>query len=347
MRRFRSALLLFLVPALLVVGAYTAYWYWAAGQTRQTVQGWVEARRVEGFKIGWSHYAIDGFPFSLRIAFDKPVFGRSGSDPGYEARAPALVATARPWALRRWRIAAVSGATLAVDPGQARPAVKIQASSLEAQIAPAAGTATEPRGTAVALAADGVTVDAGTEVAIGHATVLAVLPQGAVPSHLDTWATARAAVSRVTLPLAVEPLGRTIDHLAAQLAIKGTIPGGPQRRALDAWRQDGGTLEVEALRLDWGKLALDATGTLALDGALQPEGALTAHIHGYGEVVDALVAAGSLKSGDGAIAKLALGLLAKPGADGTPQITAPLRLQEGQLFLGPARLARLPVFTWE
>ena len=44
---------------------------------------------------------------------------------------------------------------------------------------------------------------------------------------------------------------------------------------------------------------------------------------------------------------LALDMLAKPGPDGTQQITAPLSLQRGQAFIGPVRLARLPNFTWE
>jgi hypothetical protein len=54
-----------------------------------------------------------------------------------------------------------------------------------------------------------------------------------------------------------------------------------------------------------------------------------------------------LRPGDGAVAKIGLGLLAKAGADGTPQIETPLTVQNGQLFIGPARVAKLPVFTWE
>jgi len=49
---------------------------------------------------------------------------------------------------------------------------------------------------------------------------------------------------------------------------------------------------------------------------MQPLGGLAATIRGYGEIVDALVAGGSLKPGDGARAKIGLGLIAKPGPDG-------------------------------
>jgi hypothetical protein len=60
-----------------------------------------------------------------------------------------------------------------------------------------------------------------------------------------------------------------------------------------------------------------------------------------------MTASGKMKAGDAQLAKIALGLLAKPGADGVSRVTAPLTIQNGQLFLGPVRLAPMPRFTWE
>jgi len=80
---------------------------------------------------------------------------------------------------------------------------------------------------------------------------------------------------------------------------------------------------------------------------LQPVGALTATIGGYGEIVDSLVAAGNLNAGDAAMVKVALGLLAKPAPNGGYQLDAPVTLQNGQVYLGPVRLARMPNFVWE
>jgi hypothetical protein len=39
--------------------------------------------------------------------------------------------------------------------------------------------------------------------------------------------------------------------------------------------------------------------------------------------------------------------MAKPGNDGKAELNAPITLQNGFLYIGPARLARLPRFTWE
>jgi hypothetical protein len=340
--------LLILVALALVAASYAFYWYSVAELVRGGILDWSAARRAEGFTVGWDRYAVSGFPFLLRVTIEQPVFGQTGIEPGYTAQAPLLIGEARPWTLDRWHVAAASGARLAIEPGPARPAIAVTANALTGTIQPAeGGDAASRPGTAVALSADGVAVAGPTPLAIAHAGAQTTIPARAVASHLDTWLSASVSLARVTLPQAVQPLGDTIDRLAAAVAVKGTIPGGPRRQALAAWRDDGGTLEITSLDLAWRTLQLGAKGTLALDAALQPIGAFTALIRGYNDVIDALVIAGSVRAGDAALAKLALGLLAKEGPDGTNEISAPLTLQSGYAFLGPARLARLPNFTWE
>jgi hypothetical protein len=340
--------ILFLAALLLTAAAYTFYWYSVAELVRRGILDWSTARRAEGFTVGWDRYDVSGFPFALRVTIDQPVLSQSGTEPGYAAQAPLLVGEARPWALEQWHVTAERGARLAIEPGPARPAITIAAGALSGAVRPGRidGAAGHP-GTAVTLSADNLAMVGQAQLAITHAEAETVVPAHAVISHLETWLTANVSLSGVTLPQAVQPLGDTIDHLAAAIAVKGTIPGGPHREALAAWRDDGGTLEVNSFDLGWGNLRLGAKGTLALDAGLQPIGSLTALIRGYNEILDALAAAGSLRPGDAALAKVALGLLAKEGPDGTYEISAPLTLQNGYAFLGPARLARLPNFTWE
>jgi hypothetical protein len=340
--------LLILVALVLVAASYAFYWYSVAELVRGGLLDWSAARRAEGFTVGWDRYAVSGFPFLLRVTIEQPVFGQTGIEPGYTAQAPLLVGEARPWALDRWHVAAASGARLAIQPGPARPAIAVTADALAGSVEPGeGGDAASHPGTAVALTADGVAVAGPAPLAVAHAEARTIIPAHAVASHLETWLSASLSLAGVTLPQAVQPLGDTIDRLAAAVAVKGSIRGGPHREALAAWRDDGGTLEIASLDLGWGNLRLGAKGTLALDAALQPIGALTALIRGYDDIVDALVAAGSVRAGDAALAKLALGVLAKEGPGGTYEISAPLTLQNGYVFLGPARLARLPVFTWE
>lgn len=332
----------------IAVAIYAGYWYSTAELVRRGLLDWSAARRSEGFTVGWDRTQVGGFPFALRVTIENPIFGQSRIEPGYEARAPLLVGEARPWALGQWHIAAAQGATLAIEPGPERPAVNLAAASLDGTVVPERDSdAAMNAGTDVTLAADRLTVSGQTSIAIARASASARIPDRAVASHLQTWLSTSFALDGVVLPVAVPPLGDTAERIAASVAIKGTVPPGARRQALAAWRDDGGTLELESFALAWGKLAVDAKGTVALDAALQPVGALTAAIRGYGEIIDALVAAGNLKAGDAAMVKVGLGLLAKPASDGQYQLDAPLTLQNGQVYLGPVRLARMPTFVWE
>jgi hypothetical protein len=346
MRRSRLALLAGLILALLVM-LYVGAWFYLEHQVRQGLLDWAEARRVDGYTVGWDRIATDGFPGAVRVIIEKPVYGKAGASPGYEARAPILIGEARPWALRRWHVTAPQGARLAIEPGASRPALTFEAASADVTVEPREADQSGPAGTAVTAVVDGIAVDSDVHLAIDHIEARAALPRGPVASHLETWFAGQLHLTRMTLPEAVPPLGDRVDDIALRLRVKGTIPPGNRREALAAWRQDGGTLEVDELGLAWGQLHLTANGTLALDAALQPEGALSATIAGYGEIVDAMVAGGTMKAGDATLAKLALGLLAKQGADGVSRITAPVAMQNGRLFIGPARLLRLPHFTWE
>jgi hypothetical protein len=47
------------------------------------------------------------------------------------------------------------------------------------------------------------------------------------------------------------------------------------------------------------------------------------------------------------IVKIALTSLAKAGPDGKPQLTVPFTIQNGKMYLGPARLGSVPQINWD
>ena len=114
-----------------------------------------------------------------------------------------------------------------------------------------------------------------------------------------------------------------------------------------AWRDAGGTIELDNLRLKWGALGATATGTMALDPELQLIGAFSGAIQGYDTILTALVESGRMRATDAGLARIALSLLARPGPDGKPEIKTAFTIQNGQMFLGPAKLGKAPHLTWE
>lgn len=134
-------------------------------------------------------------------------------------------------------------------------------------------------------------------------------------------------------------LGARLERLSFRAVIEGAAPDGPGPEAVRAWRDNGGVVQLSDFRLIWGPLDLGAEGTLALDAEGRPIGALTARLRGHAGLVDALRASGQLSEGEAQTAKLALGAIAE--AVGGDELALALSLQDGEVWLGPVRVARL------
>ncbi len=138
------------------------------------------------------------------------------------------------------------------------------------------------------------------------------------------------------------PLGATIADASLKAQIMGPLPATPDAKGLEAWRDAGGNIEIAALELRWGPLAMNAKGTLALDGQMQPEGAFTAHMTGWDKTIDALTAAGWIKLGPASMAKLALGVVSQPDANGQAAVDTPVTIQSRRISVGPLKLGAIP-----
>lgn len=335
MRRLGLAICLLLAMA---AAGYAAFWFFMADRLRAGLDPWAAGRRAEGEAAHWDAVTVEGFPWVFRLRFSGARFGTARPIPG-EIRTTLLIGEAMPWNLRRWRITAADGAELILP----EAATTLSAGSVGGVAERGAAGDTVIDLTAHDLIGSG----GASGLRAGEAHTLLTLPAEAPASHRDTALSASLNLMQLVLPKPVPPFGSMIETLSLAGALKGTLPGGPLREALAAWRDEGGTIEIAEGRLRWGSLAISANGTLALDATLQPIGALTATIEGHNAIVDAAVAAGQLRPGDASLAKTVLGLLAKPGPTGEKQITLPVSLQNALLYLGPAGIAKLPHITWE
>jgi hypothetical protein len=142
------------------------------------------------------------------------------------------------------------------------------------------------------------------------------------------------------------PLDQPIARAAATVEITGPVTPGPLPQVLEAWRSGGGTVEVREAALDWPPLHMSGSGTMALDSTLQPEGAFSLKFRGGAETLDAFASGGWMNNDEAGVAKLGLALLSRRGAEGAPEITVPLTLQERQLAAGPVTVMTLPEITW-
>jgi hypothetical protein len=336
----RSALA---VAAALVLAfaLWSGYWLYAAHHVRSAVVAWAEARRAEGMTLVWDRLAVAGYPLAFHVRADRLLVSDARGGPPWELRLPELVGTAPAWTLRRWRFAGAQGLAVRLAPSDVRPAVIGRAARVEGSVEPGED------GTRIDAALADLEVKAAVPLHARSAAATLFLPRRPPAGHADLLGRASVAVDDLVLPKPVAPMGERVQHLDATVAIKGAIGGGNRREALARWRDAGGVVELEALHLAWDRLAASAQGTVALDADMQPIAALTATLRGWGEILDALGADGTMKSGDVVLAKLALGLLAKPGPDGSSELSAPVTIQNSTLYVAKVKTARLPRFTWE
>jgi hypothetical protein len=125
-------------------------------------------------------------------------------------------------------------------------------------------------------------------------------------------------------------------------SLMGRPPAAPLAEAVAAWRDEGGTIQLDRLDLRSGAVAVRADATIALDGEMRLLGAGTASISGFDRAIDELVASGHMAARDAPLAKIGFGALARPDAKtGVATVSLPVTAENGFLYLGPIKIAAL------
>jgi hypothetical protein len=328
---------LILAGLVLVAGAaYAGYWFHMAGALRDEAPGWAAAQRAQGYALEWQSLAVRGFPFAFRVHLGGATLHAARPFP-YEAKSDMVVASAPPFDLRTWHVAAPQG--LALDAPMALAG--LDAASFDGSVA------LDGDATVVTLAAREL---AGRGAARGFAAATLdariTVPQRAPEDHRGTMLSVTAAVKDAELPAIPAPLARKLDTLSLTASVRGPWSSGGFNQALVQWRDAGGTVEIENAHVVWGETVLDLDGTLALDNAMQPEGALTAAVVGADKAVDAAVAAGAMQPRYAGVAKSVLRAISAKDETGTDALHVPLTLQDQRLYIGPAAVAVLPHIDW-
>ena len=340
-------------------GLWTASWFWFAARIETNLERFIEARQEAGVAFAWDPIEITGFPLRFDMLLRNPT-GRWE----YEARTI------------EWDGADVRFRMFADEPEQATyqapghhevrivQADTVQRFDLEfARLRGLAALRGGKRGRRFAMEFGEARV---TEESIGGALTVesgtiewtretgdggdpgALYPQGVRQSL--AWNLSKIGVPRgMVAPAARKALGESVSRFAMDLRLRGDLqPGGISPETMAAWRDAGGTIEVAAVEVVWGPLAVTGNGTLALDDELQPEGAFSATVAGLTELVDALQQAGSIAPRDAAVARISFAVLTRSQANGGPPAAEiPVSIQNRVLSLGPVPLLRLPKIAWE
>ncbi|CAA7617598.1 DUF2125 domain-containing protein [Magnetospirillum sp. UT-4] len=316
-----------------LAGLYAAYWFHVAGEVRKGLEHWAEDRRAQGWTVAWESMEPQGFPLRVGLALAAPELAVPG---GVAWRGQALALSARPHDLTRVTLSAPGRHRLSGPAGGAEFSAGELLLDLDLDRAGRIELATL-KGSALASGSTAVATLAASWDPLGVAA----------PAHDTPTARFSAAAGSIRLP---EGLGAVLGRDAALIAIdghvRGPLPPSPAASDLLAWSAAGGVIELEHLEVDWEPVAVEADGTLALDGAGQPLAALSARVRGFGALMDRLAEARVLDAGTAAAARMVLSLMARPDAQGRPAVPVPLTVQDGGVWMGPARIGSVPPLNW-
>jgi hypothetical protein len=341
MRRTTRLGLIAAVLLLLLFGVYGAFWFVAAGRIADGIGEAAESLRAQNLDLSWKTIRVAGFPLAFRIELSEARLSDQATSQPAELRVPSLSGSARPWNFRVWTLAAPGGLSATAGPTDGAVAKLSAHSASGSVVVPAEGGATIWLGLSEPVA------DAGVPLAARDADLWLDLPAHPPQSHTERALGVALAVRELTLPDVPAPFRNPLDEIALGATVMGAIPAGKPREAAAAWRDDGGTFELDHFAGRWGTLAISGAGTLALDPDLQPIGGFSGAIEGYEELMTALVAAGRMRAGDARLARLALTMLTKAGPNGRPAISTSFTIQNGEMYLGPAKIGKAPRIAWE
>ena len=320
----------------IIAATYSGYWFIIAAKTERLVERWT-AGESPSFRITHSGISTSGFPFAIRLRIEDPIFTSDNRRVRWDLAAAIL--ELQPWNLRRYRLAVFGPHR--VDLGRSKYSFAI-ASEHAVVVAELNGNGSLSRAE-FNLRGVNITDDGAQALALAELEVRLSVADRMPDSHTNSSFEMSLSASSVALPnLDAPPLGSEIKSLRAGLKLLGSIDRFDQA-SVDAWRREGGTLEVQWLQANWGALDLRAVGTASLDDQLRPLAALTADIRGLADALVALASMGLISKFAATTGSAAVGLMAKPSSDGgQPVLSVPLTAQDGGLFLGPLKLARLP-----
>jgi hypothetical protein len=331
--------LLFLLPV-----ADAVLWHFAVGRLEAGFDAWVVRAKAAGWSVGRGRSVSGGWPWAATLEIrDVAIAGGMSLAPGGVAwRVPNLTL----------RIPMLRPRSMDIEVfGEQRlrfgdmPEVALTGSRLLAVLGLAADT--ESRALEVLADRPHVVSSAGWALSAAQASFRVQLPPAIRTG--DTQSAFSFNTEAVVLPAAIRwPLGGAIRQLSFDGTLEGPMPPAQSPAPwATAWRDGGGSLQIQNMSLIWGSLTLAGAATLALDDQLQPMGAGTSKVTGYAATLDALATSGALSRSAATAAKAVLSLLAGGGDDGDPaDVDVPLTLQYRTLSMRQVPLLRLPEMDW-
>jgi len=333
---------------------YIGLWFFLSHQLYSSVQGWIEQQRKSGMQVRYTDSRRGGFPFAVTAIFDQPMIISDRQPVSFAWHGPQAAVSLKPWQPWHVHIALGGAQQIAITKQGKTVTWQGQAETLSADVR--LGFSSRTHLTMNFAKIDMRTTTGGVKKS--KALQQLQLEQGRIginrfrqknmtektPSLIVSADITGLHVPK-SLPLI---LGHDFSKIALEAQVLGSLPRSLEACPLLAWRDAGGTIEIERAEIIHGPLNLKANGTVALDSNLQPVGAFSTQIQGFFDIITVLRDRGMIKPRVALTARFVLGALSKrPPEGGRPRLDVALSIQNQKVFVGPLAIMKLPSIRWE
>jgi hypothetical protein len=328
---------------------YSGLWFVIAAQLEAGLNNWATSLRARGWTVEHGQVNMSGFPLKWQMDIEKPLLSRSTGKTPFHWSGPQIQLRMRPWNLTAIGFQTKGEHRLGYATAKPSDSAKLEmgAGYVEMQFSHD-GVLKE-----LAFTVEGAALETVLAQNYRFTQLNARLDlnrptdPGSKPHQIPAFYLT-AELFGLTLPKEMKPaLGRTISRISLRADFLGAANGTTLKQALSQWARNGGSLNVKQLDIGWSKLDISGTGTLALDGALQPIAAFSGKVSGYGETLDAMATGGLIKPATAMVTRFALRALSNfTGDKKGDRIRVSLTIQDNYLHVGPVKLIKLPKIIW-
>jgi hypothetical protein len=352
-----------LIVVLVLAAAWSAFWYYAAGQAETRINAWQAQQASAGRAFTCAKQAVGGFPFRIEARCVDVSAELKDAQPPLSLKLKEILVVSQIWDPKLF-IAEFTGPLAASNAGQAPYAT---ASWTLAQ-ASVRGTPDKPDRASIVVDDLKLTEASGTPLFDAkHAEFHARMQFGSWPNNpaIDLATNLKAASAPGLSPYARDPLDA--DILAVLHGMKDFVVK-PLPVLIREWQARGGRFELQSSRIAQGEALATATGTLGLTQAGRLDGTLRLNVVGLEKLLPTIAqqkgvalsldrAAPALNALDRAVpglgARIApqtqnlavglLGLLGQPvDVEGKRGVSVPVRFTDGVGSFGPIPLGQVP-----
>jgi hypothetical protein len=330
----------YLFLALLVLGlaaGWSALWAYTSSKTENAITAWRAREAKAGRIYSCGRQTVGGFPFRIEVVCDGAAAEFRGGRAPIALRTSNIHVAAQVYQ-PNLLIAEYTGPLTIGEPGQ--PAAMTSNWSLaQSSIR---GTPTAPERVSIALDMPSLRRNSPAEVIFKAKRIEfhGRLAEGSVEARpvIEVGLHLENLVAPTAGPLAVVPINVEMTARLRGLKDFSPKPWAARFREIQA---AGGKIDIAQLRVEQGQTLAIGSGTLNINAQGRVEGQVNLTVAGLEAFINAVGAAAQQRTGFGIT--LGLGLLGgNKQLEGRPAIALPLRVNNGDVLLGPIKLGQIP-----